>query len=122
VQNYTVLFACFVFSDFQVKYMFFKYHVFFCCNQREAGETCCANLGAQKMRDYAKQRIKALGLAGEGGVRINSAGCLGRCERGPVVVVYPQGVWYTWIDEEDIDEIIEQHLQQGQVVERLLVK
>lgn len=102
--------------------MFFKYHVFFCCNQREAGETCCANLGAQKMRDYAKQRIKALGLAGEGGVRINSAGCLGRCERGPVVVVYPQGVWYTWIDEEDIDEIIEQHLQQGQVVERLLVK
>ncbi len=101
--------------------MFFKYHVFFCCNQRETGEACCANLGAQKMRDYAKQRIKTLGLAGEGGVRINSAGCLGRCEQGPVVVVYPQGVWYTWIDEEDIDEIIEQHLQQGQVVERLRV-
>ena len=102
--------------------MFFKYHVFFCCNQREAGESCCARFGAQKMRDYAKQRIKALELNGEGGVRINSAGCLGRCEKGPVVVVYPEGVWYTWIDEEDIDEIIEQHLQQGKVVERLLVK
>ncbi len=102
--------------------MFCKYHVFFCCNQREAGEPCCARLGAQKMRDYAKQRIKTLGLNGEGGVRINSAGCLGRCEKGPVVVVYPEGVWYTWIDEEDIDEIIEQHLQQGNVVERLLVK
>ncbi len=102
--------------------MFFKYHVFFCCNQREVGETCCGRLGAQKMRDYAKQRTKALGLAGEGGVRINTAGCLGRCDKGPVVVVYPQGIWYTWIDEEDIDEIIEQHLQQGQVVERLLIK
>ena len=101
---------------------FFKYHVFFCCNQREAGEPCCARFNAQKMRDYAKQRIKALGLNGEGGVRVNSAGCLGRCEKGPVVVVYPEGVWYTWIDEEDIDEIIEQHLQQGQVVERLLLK
>ncbi len=101
---------------------FFKYHVFFCCNQREAGEPCCARFNAQKMRDYAKQRIKALGLNGEGGVRINSAGCLGRCEKGPVVVVYPEGVWYTWIDEEDIDEIIERHLQQGQVVERLLLK
>ncbi|HEB55439.1 MAG TPA: (2Fe-2S) ferredoxin domain-containing protein [Gammaproteobacteria bacterium] len=102
--------------------MFLKYHVFFCCNQREAGETCCGRFGGQKMRDYAKQRIKALGLAGEGGVRINSAGCLGRCDKGPVVVVYPQGIWYTWIDEEDIDEIIEQHLQQGQLVERLLIK
>ncbi|NOZ36822.1 MAG: (2Fe-2S) ferredoxin domain-containing protein [Gammaproteobacteria bacterium] len=102
--------------------MFFKYHVFFCCNQREAGEICCGRLGAQKMRDYAKQRIKVLGLTGEGGTRINSAGCLGRCDKGPVVVIYPQGIWYSWIDEEDIDEIIEQHLQQGQVVERLLVK
>jgi len=102
--------------------MFFKYHVFFCCNQREAGEACCARFNAQKMRDYAKQRIKALGVHGEGGVRINNAGCLGRCEKGPVVVVYPQGVWYTWIDEEDIDEIIEQHLQQGKIVERLLIK
>ncbi len=101
---------------------FFKYHVFFCCNQREAGEPCCARFNAQKMRDYAKQRIKALGLNGEGGVRVNSAGCLGRCEKGPVVVVYPECVWYTWIDEEDIDEIIEQHLQQGQVVERLRLK
>ena len=102
--------------------LFFKYHVFFCCNQREVGEACCARFNAQKMRDYAKQRIKTLKLNGEGGVRINSAGCLGRCEKGPVIVVYPEAVWYTWIDEEDIDEIIEQHLQQGKHVERLLIK
>ncbi len=102
--------------------MYFRHHVFFCCNQREAGEPCCGRFNAQKMRDYAKQRVKALGLNGEGGVRINSAGCLGRCDKGPVVVVYPQGIWYTWIDEQDIDDIVEQHLQQGQVVERLLIR
>lgn len=102
--------------------MYFRHHVFFCCNQREAGEPCCGRFNAQKMRDYAKQRVKALGLNGEGGVRINSAGCLGRCDKGPVVVVYPQGIWYTWIDEQDIDDIVEQHLRQGQVVERLLIR
>ncbi len=99
----------------------FNYHVFFCTNQRDNGEACCANFDAQRMRDYAKKRIKALQLDGAGGVRINSAGCLGRCERGPAVVVYPQAIWYTWLDEADIDEIIEQHLQNGRVVERLLM-
>jgi len=74
------------------------------------------------MRDYAKQRVKDLGLAVDGKARINMAGCLGRCEKGPVLVIYPEAVWYTYIDEDDIDEIIEQHLQQGKVVERLLIK
>lgn len=99
----------------------FKNHVFFCVNQRADGESCCANLGAQRVRDYAKKRVKELGLSGEGGARINMAGCLGRCEHGPTMVVYPEGVWYTYLDEEDIDEIIEQHLQQGKIVKRLLI-
>ena len=100
----------------------YQYHIFFCVNQREEGEVCCAQLGGQKMRDYAKQRMKDLGLAGEGKVRINMAGCLGRCDKGPVLVVYPEDTWYTFIDKDDIDEIIEQHLQQGKIVERLLIK
>lgn len=100
---------------------FYRRHVFFCVNQREAGETCCANFGARQMRDYAKQRIKDLGLHGEGEMRINMAGCLGRCEQGPVIVVYPEEVWYTYVDEEDIDEIIEEHLLNGRVVERLRI-
>lgn len=100
---------------------FYRRHVFFCVNQREAGETCCANFGARQMRDYAKQRIKDLGLHGEGEMRINLAGCLGRCEQGPVIVVYPEEVWYTYVDEEDIDEIIEEHLLNGRVVERLRI-
>jgi (2Fe-2S) ferredoxin len=73
------------------------------------------------MRDYAKGRVKALGLAGQGKVRINQAGCLDRCEEGPVMVVYPEGVWYTYVDGEDIDEIIEEHVRNGRVVERLKI-
>ena len=71
------------------------------------------------MRDYLKARVKAEGLAGFGGVRVNNAGCLDRCELGPVMVVYPQAVWYSYVDQEDLDEILERHLKQGQVVERL---
>lgn len=73
------------------------------------------------MRDYVKQRVKALGLAGKGGVRINTAGCLDRCSEGPVVVVYPEEVWYTYVDQDDLDEIIVEHLQHGRVVERLRI-
>lgn len=100
---------------------YYKYHVFFCVNQRAEGESCCNNLGGQKMRDYAKQKIKQLGMHGESQVRVNMAGCLGRCEQGPVMVVYPQETWYTFIDEEDIDEIIESHLKNDTIVERLLI-
>jgi (2Fe-2S) ferredoxin len=73
------------------------------------------------MRDYAKARIKQLGLAGPGQVRVNQSGCLDRCEEGPVCVVYPEGVWYTYIDEADIDEIVESHLVNGQPVDRLKI-
>ncbi len=99
----------------------FKYHVFFCNNQRPPGESCCANHGAADMRAYAKERIKALGLNGAGKVRINMAGCLDRCELGPVLVVYPEAVWYTYVDREDIDEIIAEHLVHGRVVARLKI-
>jgi len=97
---------------------YFRHHLFFCTNRRE-GAGCCANLGGQAMRDYAKARIKTLGLSGPGGVRVNSAGCLDRCAEGPVLVVYPEGVWYTYVDRDDIDEIIEEHLRHGRPVERL---
>ena len=97
-------------------------HVFFCVNQRAAGEDCCANFSAQKMRDYVKDKVKSLKLDTEGNrIRINSAGCLGRCEDGPVLVVYPEGVWYTYVDESDLDEIIESHLKNGHAVDRLKI-
>jgi (2Fe-2S) ferredoxin len=99
----------------------YQHHVFFCCNQRDDGRACCNNHGAQQMRDYAKGRVKELGLAGKGKSRINQAGCMDRCEEGPVVVVYPEGVWYTYVDKHDVDEIIEEHLINGRVVERLRI-
>ena len=100
---------------------YFKHHVFFCCNQRPEGEGCCAAHGAIELQTYAKDRIAALGLKGKGKVRINKAGCLGRCDEGPVLVVYPDNVWYTFVDKADVDEIIAEHLQKGRIVERLKI-
>ncbi len=100
---------------------YYERHVFFCCNQREPGAQCCCNHDAQKLREYAKDRVKALKLSGEGKVRINSAGCLDRCTEGPVLVVYPEAVWYTYVDRTDIDEIINEHLVKGRVVDRLRI-
>ena len=98
---------------------YFKHHVFFCCNQRAAGESCCNDHNASELQTYAKERIAALGLKGKGKIRINKAGCLDRCDEGPVLVVYPDNVWYTYVDREDIDEIIDSHLVHGRIVERL---
>ena len=100
---------------------YFEHHVFFCLNQREGGAACCMDNGAEQAFDYMKSRVKKLNLNGEGKVRVNRAGCLDRCGEGPVMVVYPQAVWYTFVDNDDIDEIIESHLINGKVVERLLV-
>lgn len=100
---------------------FYQYHVFFCTNQRDPGEECCANFDAKRMRDYVKQRCKELGIHKQGQVRINNAGCMGRCELGPTVAVYPDGVWYTYVDEKDLDEIISEHLQHGRIVKRLQI-
>jgi (2Fe-2S) ferredoxin len=100
---------------------YYKYHVFFCLNDRTNGEASCAHQGAQAAFDHCKSRVKAAGLAGPGGVRVNKAGCLDRCAGGPVAVVYPQETWYTFIDKEDIDEIIERHMVGGEVVERLKI-
>jgi (2Fe-2S) ferredoxin len=100
---------------------YFKHHVFFCLNLRDNGEDCCSLHDASKLFDYAKAKCKELGVAGSGGVRINKAGCLDRCANGPVMVVYPEGAWYTAVDTSDIDEIIQNHLIGGQVVDRLLI-
>ena len=98
-----------------------KNHVFFCTNSRKDGSQCCGNHNAQEMRNYMKKRSKELGLVRSGEVRVNTAGCLNRCDVGPVIVVYPDETWYTFVDKEDIDEIIDEHLVKGNKVERLLI-
>jgi (2Fe-2S) ferredoxin len=101
---------------------YYKHHIFFCTNKRADGTACCQNYDAQAMRDYVKKRCKELGIAGAAGsVRVNTAGCLNRCAEGPVAVVYPDDVWYTYVDQQDLDEIIEEHLMHSRVVERLRI-
>ncbi|OGS91459.1 MAG: 2Fe-2S ferredoxin [Gallionellales bacterium GWA2_60_18] len=101
---------------------FFDKHVFFCTNQRTDGGDCCGGRNAQQARDYMKNKVKELGLSSQQNkIRINSAGCMDRCDEGPVIVVYPEGVWYTYVDERDLDEIIEEHLKHGRTVERLKI-
>ena len=100
---------------------YYERHIFFCLNQRTNGEGCCADHGAQAAFDHCKVRVKNEGLAGPGKVRVNKAGCMDRCAGAPVAVVYPEGVWDTYVDTSDIDEIIDSHLVGGRIVERLLL-
>jgi (2Fe-2S) ferredoxin len=100
---------------------YFKHHVFICCNQRTNGDVSCNDHGATEILAYAKGRVAELKLNQPGMVRINQAGCLGRCLEGPVMVVYPEAVWYQFVDNEDIDEIINSHLVNGVPVDRLRI-
>lgn len=99
---------------------YYQCHVFFCLNQKEPGRKCCFEAGAETMWAYAKERLQALGIE-KRCVRVNKSGCLGRCSEGPVLVIYPEGVWYTYQTQADIDEIINQHIVQGKQVKRLLL-
>jgi len=100
---------------------YYERHIFFCLNHRDNGEDSCSQHGAQAGFDHCKALVKAANLAGPGGVRVNKAGCLDRCAGGPVAVVYPEAVWYTFVDKDDIAEIVDSHLKGGQVVQRLVL-
>jgi (2Fe-2S) ferredoxin len=91
---------------------FFEAHVFVCCNRRPDGHRrgSCAAKGSEQLRDYMKAQAKELGLAN---VRINSAGCLDRCELGPCVVIYPEAVWYRIDDTAAVDRVLTEHLRDG---------
>jgi (2Fe-2S) ferredoxin len=99
---------------------FYTHHIFCCTNRREPGHTrgCCAEKDAEGLRDYMKTRVKSLGIAK---TRVNNAGCLDRCELGPCMVVYPEGIWYACKTKADVDEVISEHLQKGQPVKRLML-
>lgn len=100
--------------------LYYRAHVFCCTNVRPEKHPrgSCARKNSVQLRDYMKKKVKSLGLSG---IRINAAGCLDRCELGCTMVIYPEGVWYTYSSETDIDEIIESHLRQGHRVERLIL-
>ena len=98
----------------------FRAHVFVCCNRRPDGHRrgSCAARGSEALKDYMKARAKELGLAG---VRVNTAGCLDRCEFGPAIVIYTEGIWYRAETRDDVDEILAAHLVAGGRATRLML-
>lgn len=100
--------------------LYFEAHLFVCCNRRPDGHPrgSCAARGSERLRDYMKARAKELGLSG---IRVNSAGCLDRCELGPCLVIYPEGVWYKIENTADIDKVLEIHVRdKGRVPDIML--
>ena len=100
--------------------LYYQTHIFCCTNRRPDGHQvgCCASKGSESLRNYMKDKAKELGLKE---TRVNSAGCMERCDLGSAIVIYPEGVWYTPKTKADIDEILTVHVQQGKRVERLLM-
>jgi (2Fe-2S) ferredoxin len=101
--------------------LYYRKHVFCCVNERPQGHPrgCCKDKGSLRLRNYLKARAKEEGLTD---VRVNASGCLDRCELGPTMVIYPEGVWYSYHSLEDADEILRRHLIDGDRVERLLLQ
>lgn len=99
----------------------FQRHVFVCINERPAGHPkgCCLSKGSAEVRDTLKDELKKRGITSA--VRANNAGCLDACEYGISMVIYPEGIWYGGVKKEDIEEIIDRTIINGEVVQRLLM-
>lgn len=100
--------------------LFFEAHLFVCTNRRPDGHRrgSCAAGGSEHLRDYMKARAKELGIAN---IRVNSAGCLDRCELGPCLVIYPEGVWYRIDSTADVDAVLQTHVVEGRRLPELML-
>ncbi|HVO58258.1 MAG TPA: (2Fe-2S) ferredoxin domain-containing protein [Dongiaceae bacterium] len=98
----------------------FRKHIFICMNQREEGHPrgCCDPAGQGELQRLFKVKLAQRGMEL---VRANKSGCLDQCELGPTVVVYPEAIWYGNVQPQDVDEIVESHIVNGRVVERLRI-
>lgn len=99
--------------------MIYRKHLFFCTNKRTNGRSCCEDKNASDLYAYAKTKVRELGLSD---IRVNQSGCLGQCDYGPSLVIYPEGVWYSYHNAKDIDRIIDSHLLSDEIVQDLLMK
>ncbi|WP_367606463.1 ferredoxin [Legionella sp. W05-934-2] len=100
---------------------YYQKHVFVCNNQKMNGKKCCADSGAADAFSYVKERLMQLDRHGPDKIRVSKSGCLGRCAMGPCLVIYPEGVWYTYQNQADLDEIVQTHLIEGMPVPRLFI-
>lgn len=103
----------------EVNVAFYHHHVFFCTNEKLPGKKCCHQGNPLHWREYCKKKLRKLSKHGKGAIRINVSGCLGRCQEGPLLVIYPEGIWYRYRTQSDIDRIIEEHLLKGNPVDDL---
>ncbi len=95
----------------------FHYHAFVCTQEKAEGVPCCSAAGSLRVLDALHRELGAQGLADD--IQISSCGCLGVCDSGPVMIVYPEGVWYTKLTPADVPEIVSSHFKAGKKVARL---
>ena len=98
----------------------FKYHVFICGQQRPPHHPrgSCGAAGSMPLIERLGAKVQALGNPE---VAMTATGCMGFCQAGPIIAVYPEGIWYAPKSAEDIDEIVTSHLGEGNPVERLII-
>ncbi len=95
----------------------FRYHVFICDQKKPEGVPCCAARGSEKVIEALRREVAQQGLAND--VQVTACGSFGLCERGPNMIVYPEGVWYLGVTLQDVPEIVRSHFKAGRIVERL---
>lgn len=100
---------------------YYHKHVFFCHHIREEGNAkpCCGKQAeVTALREYARKKLKQMGLSS---VRTSLSGCMGRCNEGPVLVIYPNSIWYKYASEQDIDDIIEASVLKNDIADKLIL-
>jgi len=95
----------------------FRLHVYACQQEKPGNAPCCAARGSAAVLDALRKELAAQGLMGD--VQVTTCGSIGMCERGPNMIVYPEGVWYSGVQVSDVPEIVREHFRNGRVVERL---
>ncbi len=95
----------------------FRYHVYACDQRKPDGAPCCSARGSLAVIDALRREVAAQGLIDV--VQVTTCGSLGLCERGPNLVVYPDGTWYSGVQVADVPELVREHLKNGRPVERL---
>ena len=98
-----------------------KYHIFICTSCRMNGQQkgYCFQKGSVDIVQKFMQEIEDRDLSGD--VVINNTGCFGICEKGPVMVVYPEGVWYGNVTADDVERIFNEHIEGGKPVKDLMI-
>jgi len=98
-----------------------KYHIFVCASCRINGtqKGFCYSKGSVSLINRFMEEIEERDLSNE--VMVTNTGCFGMCDRGPIVVIYPEGTWYGNVTEDDVETIMEQHIEGGQIVKELQI-